>query len=237
MYNAKMHPEQYSNTLSDAQIKQLHKSIHFVCSTAVETKADSSLFPEDWLFKHRWGKGKKDSKNQLPNGEEIKFIKVGGRTSAVIPSVQKKTGPVAGDVKARDDEEEEEENADENVEDEIDIDESAKPKPNKGRKRAASTVTPRGKANGASNEDDKDEAVLVPVAKKAKASGTGKRKVAEKKEDKEAVAPKLSEGKEKSGKSRMKAVKDAGDEQEEVEAEVSAKKVVGRRRSGRKQAS
>ena len=234
MYNAKMHPEQYSNTLSDAQIKQLHKSIHFVCSTAVETKADSSLFPRDWLFKHRWGKGKKDSKNQLPNGEQIKFIKVGGRTSAVIPSVQKKTGPVAGDVKAGDGDDEEDDGADDNVKDEVDDDESAKPK--KGRKRAASTVTPRGNANGASNGDDKDEAVRVPTAKRVKAPAPGKRKAAEKKEDKEPVAPKLSDGKERSGTSRRKAVKDAGDEQK-GEAEVSVEKAVVRRRSGRKHTS
>ena len=36
---------------------------------------------------------------KLPNGAKIVFLTVGGRTSAVIPSVQKKTGPVAGDVK------------------------------------------------------------------------------------------------------------------------------------------
>ncbi|MCJ1387549.1 hypothetical protein MMC18_000392 [Xylographa bjoerkii] len=102
MYDAKIHPEQYSNTLSAAQIAQLHKSIHYVCSLAVETQADSSKFPEEWLFKHRWGKGKKDSKNQLPNGAKIVFMTVGGRTSAVVPSVQKKTGKVAGDVKKED---------------------------------------------------------------------------------------------------------------------------------------
>ncbi|MCJ1286233.1 hypothetical protein MMC26_005578 [Xylographa opegraphella] len=102
MYDAKIHPEQYSNTLSAAQITQLHKSIHYVCSLSVETLADSSKFPEEWLFKHRWGKGKKDSKNQLPNGARIVFMTVGGRTSAVVPSVQKKTGKVAGDVKRED---------------------------------------------------------------------------------------------------------------------------------------
>ncbi len=60
--------------------------------------ADSSKFPEDWLFKHRWGKGKKDSLTTLPNGAKITYLTVGGRTSCVIPSVQKKTGAVAGDV-------------------------------------------------------------------------------------------------------------------------------------------
>ena len=99
MYNAKIHPEQYSNTLTPAQIKQLHKSIHYVCSFAVDNLADSSKFPEEWLFKHRWGKGKKDSSTTLPNGSKFVFLTVGGRTSCVVPSVQKKTGPVAGDVK------------------------------------------------------------------------------------------------------------------------------------------
>jgi formamidopyrimidine-DNA glycosylase len=98
MYNAKIHPEQYSNTLSDEQLKQLHKSIHYICGTAVELLGDSEQFPDTWLFRHRWGKGKKEVSKTLPNGEKIVFLTVGGRTSAVIPSVQKKTGPVAKEM-------------------------------------------------------------------------------------------------------------------------------------------
>ena len=77
LYHARIHPEQYSNTLSDAQIKQLHKSIHYVCGFAVENLADSNKFPEEWLFKHRWGKGKKDKSNVLPNGERFVYMTVG----------------------------------------------------------------------------------------------------------------------------------------------------------------
>lgn len=105
MYDAKMHPEQYANTLSDPQIEQLHKSIHYICGTAVELLADSEQFPESWLFKHRWSKGKKDAPKTLPNGEKIVFLTVGGRTSAVIPSVQRKTGPVAKEMSEAEDEE------------------------------------------------------------------------------------------------------------------------------------
>ncbi|KAL8712321.1 MAG: hypothetical protein Q9220_003472 [cf. Caloplaca sp. 1 TL-2023] len=104
LLDAKIHPEQYSNTLSPAQMKQLHKSIHYVCSTAVELKAESERFPEHWLFKHRWGKGKKDDKQCLPTGEKIKFLTVGGRTSAIVPSVQKKTGAVAAEASDGEDE-------------------------------------------------------------------------------------------------------------------------------------
>ena len=96
MYQAKLHPEQYSNTFSDAQVKTLHDAMMYVCDTAVETLAESDRFPEDWLMKHRWSKGKKDG-GKLPNGEKITFLKVGGRTSAIVPSVQKKTGAVAGE--------------------------------------------------------------------------------------------------------------------------------------------
>ncbi|KAJ9656186.1 hypothetical protein H2198_005148 [Neophaeococcomyces mojaviensis] len=105
MYNAKMHPEQYANTLSEEQIEQLHKSIHYVCGTAVELLADSEQYPESWLFHYRWNKGKKDSPKALPSGEKIVFLTVGGRTSAVVPSVQKKTGPVAKEMSEAEDEE------------------------------------------------------------------------------------------------------------------------------------
>ena len=72
-----------------------------ICTTACETLADSAQFPETWLMKYRWDKGKKDS-NVLPNGEKIVHLKVGGRTSAIVPSVQKKTAAVAGDVDSAD---------------------------------------------------------------------------------------------------------------------------------------
>jgi formamidopyrimidine-DNA glycosylase len=70
-----------------------------VCQTAVDALGDSNKFPDEWLFNHRWGKGKKDAATTLPNGAKITFLTVGGRTSCVVPSVQKKTGAVAGDLK------------------------------------------------------------------------------------------------------------------------------------------
>ncbi|KAJ5899052.1 hypothetical protein N7495_003796 [Penicillium taxi] len=97
LYHAKIHPEQYSNTLSEDQISELHTSLHYVCSTALDVLADSEKFPEHWLFKHRWGKGKKNHSPVLPNGAKITFVTVGGRTSAVVLSVQKKGGAVLKD--------------------------------------------------------------------------------------------------------------------------------------------
>ncbi|OQO04882.1 hypothetical protein B0A48_07899 [Cryoendolithus antarcticus] len=117
LYMARLHPEQYSNTFDDEQIKRLHDSMVNVCTLAVDTLSDSSKFPETWLMKHRWNKGKKDS-NVLPNGAKITHVTVGGRTSAIVPSVQKKTAAVAGDVKS---------------------DDEAAVKPTKGRKRKATS--------------------------------------------------------------------------------------------------
>lgn len=97
LYQARIHPEQYSNTFNEAQIKDLHGALTGVCTIAVETLADSKQFPDTWLMKYRWDKGKKDA-NVLPNGEKIVHLKVGGRTSAIVPKVQKKTAAVAGDV-------------------------------------------------------------------------------------------------------------------------------------------
>ncbi|KAI1000488.1 hypothetical protein K3495_g7707 [Podosphaera aphanis] len=100
LYNARIHPEVYSDTLSHDQIKQLHKSIMYVCQTAVAALADSTKFPEDWLFNYRWGKGKKDAPTSLPNGAPITFITVRGRTSCIVPSVQKKVDQPL-DIKTR----------------------------------------------------------------------------------------------------------------------------------------
>lgn len=46
-------------------------------------------------MKYRWSKGNKNSPSVLPNGDKIIFLTVGGRTSAVVPSVQKVTGQIA----------------------------------------------------------------------------------------------------------------------------------------------
>jgi formamidopyrimidine-DNA glycosylase len=97
LYQARIHPEQYCNTFDDNQIKELHDCLMSVCTIAVETLGDSTKFPETWIMKYRWDKGKKAS-NVLPNGEKIVHLTVGGRTSAVVPSRQKKTAAVAGDI-------------------------------------------------------------------------------------------------------------------------------------------
>jgi formamidopyrimidine-DNA glycosylase len=100
LYQAKLHPEQYSDTFDDKEITRLYESIRYVCQLAVDKLGDSDEFPDHWLFNYRWGKGDKDAATKLPNGEKLAFIQVGGRTSCYAPGVQKKTGAVVAGAKA-----------------------------------------------------------------------------------------------------------------------------------------
>ncbi|CAK5280045.1 unnamed protein product [Mycena citricolor] len=96
LYHSRIHPEQRANTLTNGQLEALHHQTSHVCLTAVAVDADSSKFPENWLFTHRWGKGKKTQHNlKLPTGgpATIKWITVGGRTSAFVLELQELAGP------------------------------------------------------------------------------------------------------------------------------------------------
>ncbi|KAK6082910.1 formamidopyrimidine-DNA glycosylase domain-containing protein [Seiridium cupressi] len=161
MYQAKLHPEQYSDDFSDADITKLYKAASYVCETAVGVLGDSDRFPSDWLFNHRWGKGKKDHPTTLPNGDKIIFITVGGRTSCVVPSRQKKTGKATIPDAKEEIEAKEEETESKFFEGK----ETSKPK---------NKAAPSAKQNGANKrkaiQDDEDDQDDVPVtnAKKSK---------------------------------------------------------------------
>ncbi|KIJ45719.1 hypothetical protein M422DRAFT_227469 [Sphaerobolus stellatus SS14] len=98
LYQSRVHPEQRANEITDDQMKALHKNTFDICRKAVEVNADSSRFPENWLFKHRWGKGKNAKHTLLlPDGKPatIKWIQVGGRTSAYVSELQSLTKKAA----------------------------------------------------------------------------------------------------------------------------------------------
>ncbi|PQE19511.1 hypothetical protein CJF32_00007499 [Rutstroemia sp. NJR-2017a WRK4] len=206
LYNSKLHPEQYSDTFNSAQIKKLHESMMYICQTAVDLLADSTKFPDDWLFKHRWGKGKKDAPAKLPSGEAITFLTVGGRTSCVVPSVQKKTGATAGDVKR-------ETSVDSDAKDD-EVTEEPKAKPTRKRKAVAKT--------------DPEDEVAVP-----KKSRTSKKPAAPKKSASEAVETTSEEGESKPApRPKKEGSKSAGKVSKSLKAET-IKEELPRRRSQR----
>ncbi|BGP29940.1 hypothetical protein JCM10296v2_001692 [Rhodotorula toruloides] len=97
LYQSAIHPSLPSTYLSlpssSAFLTTLHTQIQSVVNTAVAVDADAQKFPKDWLFKFRWGKGKRKKEGDefvLPDGSTstISFVTVGGRTSAVVDKVQ-----------------------------------------------------------------------------------------------------------------------------------------------------
>jgi formamidopyrimidine-DNA glycosylase len=85
LYQAAIDPRTEIRSLSSQQIKTLHAKTRHVVKVAVAKNADSDRFPKSWLFHHRWEKGTRTAK-----GEAIEHIVVAGRTTAFVPSVQKK---------------------------------------------------------------------------------------------------------------------------------------------------
>lgn len=87
LYRARIHPETRANELSASQLEAMRERIVEVVTVAVEANSDHELFPDDWLFHHRWGK----TEGAKVNGDAIKFIEIGGRTTAYVPKLQLKT--------------------------------------------------------------------------------------------------------------------------------------------------
>ncbi|KAI8089240.1 AtMMH-1 [Halteromyces radiatus] len=92
LYHSRLHPAQYSNSLTKKECETLREQMEEVCRIAVESEADESLLPANWLMTYRWNKGKGKGAGVLPNGHKLDFITVGGRTSAYAPSLQKLRG-------------------------------------------------------------------------------------------------------------------------------------------------
>jgi formamidopyrimidine-DNA glycosylase len=86
LYHAKIAPARAASSLSSAELKKLRKAILDVLTVAVDLSADSSKFPKNWIFQHRWG-GSRGS--ERIGKHEIKRDTVGGRTTAWVPTVQK----------------------------------------------------------------------------------------------------------------------------------------------------
>jgi len=87
LYQARIDPRRRTDTLTRAEIGRIRSRLRSVIGTAVRAGADSDRFPRKWLFHTRWSK-----RLQSPvtvRGERIRYLTVGGRTTAWVAEVQR----------------------------------------------------------------------------------------------------------------------------------------------------
>ena len=87
LYHSRIHPSQ--RCLNQDEADRLLVSIKDLLSRAVSCLAKREQFPKTWLFHVRWNKKAKSSKPVDAGGRSVSFVQVGGRTSAIVPSIQK----------------------------------------------------------------------------------------------------------------------------------------------------
>jgi len=89
LYTAHIHPAQPCNSIEAARVEALANAIEHICTTASRLLKEGKEFPAAWLFNFRWSKGKQEARDHFNN--KITFETIGGRTSAIVLAVQKKT--------------------------------------------------------------------------------------------------------------------------------------------------
>ena len=85
LYQAEIHPLQ--THLTESQALNIQRTLPKLLLTAVECLDHCTNYPEHWLFHFRWAKGKNSGAKDAM-GRSLQFISAGGRTSAIVPTVQ-----------------------------------------------------------------------------------------------------------------------------------------------------
>lgn len=91
LYQCEMHPDQ--NYLSTEQSYMLLSKLHHILDVAISCLHTGEEFPQDWLFHYRWSNKGNGSTSKDYKGRTISFVTSGGRTSAIVPSLQKNKAP------------------------------------------------------------------------------------------------------------------------------------------------
>jgi len=83
-YQARIHPDQAYLTNDEVKLLKFH--LDNILKIGIDAKDND--FPKDWIFHRRWSK---NSKTQMKDrdGNTVLFIQSGGRSSAIVPSLQK----------------------------------------------------------------------------------------------------------------------------------------------------
>ncbi|KAJ2081235.1 hypothetical protein H4R24_002504 [Coemansia sp. RSA 988] len=86
LFQSRVSPLQFPCHMSEGRLKVVLENLKYVCRTAVELNAESSLYPDDWLFHYRWRMYIQDT--FLPGGHQVIFRNINGRITAYVPSLQ-----------------------------------------------------------------------------------------------------------------------------------------------------
>jgi formamidopyrimidine-DNA glycosylase len=84
LYQARIAPQRIASTLTLEEVRRLRAAVHSVTHDAVKATTSNRGLPKDWLFHKRWGK-----RGGQIDGRQITHDKVGGRTTAWVPELQK----------------------------------------------------------------------------------------------------------------------------------------------------
>lgn len=84
LYQCQLHPDQ--KYLTPEQAHGLFSQLQSILAEAVDCLNKDQDYPDHWLFGYRWTK-KKQGSDSL--GRQLTFLTSGGRTSAIVTSVQK----------------------------------------------------------------------------------------------------------------------------------------------------
>jgi formamidopyrimidine-DNA glycosylase len=89
LYQCGMHPEQCF--LLEDEARHIFETLQgVILPKAVECLSRDEPYPSDWLFSYRWTKSKTATRTQVDSfGRTISFLTAGGRTSAIVSSIQK----------------------------------------------------------------------------------------------------------------------------------------------------
>ncbi|PAN19804.1 hypothetical protein PAHAL_3G300500 [Panicum hallii] len=143
LYQARIHPMQTASKISKDKCATLHLCIKEVIDKSLEVGADSSQFPDNWIFHSR----EKKPGKAFVDGKKIDFIAVGGRTSAYVPELQKLDAADAETSRSK-----------KSVDKENDDDKKSRKGINAPKPAKARVKTAKGSSNKAGNtSDDGDE--------------------------------------------------------------------------------
>lgn len=86
LYHSGVKPARLGKEMTLEECELISKNLFAIIKKSVDVGADSSLFPQEWLFHFRWGGSKGD---ELIEGQPIVREQIGGRTTAWVPTKQK----------------------------------------------------------------------------------------------------------------------------------------------------